>query len=126
MNKPLLNKTLVSVLTAASLMTPLAASAHGGGGWGWGFATGAILGAELAYPRYYYPPYGYYAPYYYPPTVVVTQPPVAPATTYVGPTEEGVGYWYYCESAKTYYPYISQCPEAWKKVPAAPPSPAPR
>jgi hypothetical protein len=127
MKSSLLVKTLVAGLAATSLMVPLSVSAHGGGGWGWGFATGAILGAELAYPHYYYPygyPYGgYYAPYY-PPAVIVTQPPVAPATSYVAPSEEGVGYWYYCESSKSYYPYVSQCPEAWKKVPAAPP-PAP-
>lgn len=29
--------------------------------------------------------------------------------------------WYYCESSKTYYPYVSQCPEGWRTVPATPP-----
>jgi hypothetical protein len=103
---------------AVALLLPVSASAHrgGGDGWGWGLATGAIIGAELANP-YYYRPY-YYSPYYYPPTVVVTQP--AP-TTYVAPEASSVGYWYYCESAKGYYPYVAQCPEAWKTVPAAPP-----
>jgi hypothetical protein len=27
------------------------------------------------------------------------------------------GYWYYCESAKEYYPTVQQCPEDWIKVP---------
>jgi uncharacterized protein DUF6515 len=29
--------------------------------------------------------------------------------------------WYYCESAKAYYPYVVQCKEGWKQVPASPP-----
>ena len=31
------------------------------------------------------------------------------------------GNWYYCESSKTFYPYVSTCPEGWKQVPATPP-----
>jgi hypothetical protein len=26
------------------------------------------------------------------------------------------GYWYYCPSAGTYYPYVETCPEAWVPV----------
>ena len=29
--------------------------------------------------------------------------------------------WYYCESAKGYYPYVSECREGWRAVPATPP-----
>jgi hypothetical protein len=29
--------------------------------------------------------------------------------------------WYYCESSKTYYPYVSECREGWRAVPAVPP-----
>jgi hypothetical protein len=29
--------------------------------------------------------------------------------------------WYYCESAKSYYPYVSECKEGWLSVPAIPP-----
>jgi len=29
--------------------------------------------------------------------------------------------WYYCESSKTYYPYVSECTEGWRTVPATPP-----
>src|SRR5262245_29566970 len=28
------------------------------------------------------------------------------------------GYWYYCPSAGTYYPYVEYCPEPWVQVPA--------
>ena len=34
-----------------------------------------------------------------------------------------VGSWYYCESAKGYYPYVSECKEGWRPVPATPPAP---
>jgi hypothetical protein len=29
--------------------------------------------------------------------------------------------WYYCDSSKSFYPYVSQCAEGWKQVPATPP-----
>ena len=29
--------------------------------------------------------------------------------------------WYYCESAKAYYPYVAECKEGWRQVPATPP-----
>lgn len=29
--------------------------------------------------------------------------------------------WFYCESTKAYYPYVAECKEGWKQVPATPP-----
>jgi hypothetical protein len=29
--------------------------------------------------------------------------------------------WYYCESSKTYYPYVTVCKEGWRQVAATPP-----
>jgi hypothetical protein len=89
---------------------------HGGGPgwWGWGLGLGlgwdaGVLG--YPYPGYYYP----YPPEYVypeaPPVVVAPQGPSTPAN------------WYYCESAKEYYPRVSQCPEPWRLVPAVPPGP---
>jgi hypothetical protein len=64
-------------------------------------------------PTWYYPPPAYV---YSPPPVVIREPPVyvqqAPAT---GPLEEG--YWYYCQSARAYYPTAPSCAEPWVKVP---------
>ncbi|MFI4941143.1 MAG: hypothetical protein ACHP7O_12485, partial [Burkholderiales bacterium] len=63
-----------------------------------------------SYPLYEYP--------YVPPTVIVEpseETIVAPSTTPSPAT------WYYCDSAKGYYPYVKQCPEAWRAVPATPP-----
>ena len=81
---------------------------------------GVFIGPGWYPPHYYYPPYYYppaYYPYsYYPP--VVSAPP-----TYV---EQGVaqsstpalasGYWYYCNGADAYYPYVRECPGGWQRV----------
>jgi hypothetical protein len=54
-----------------------------------------------------------------------TPPPVAPppqagaapgASSQIASTS-----WYYCASAKGYYPYVPTCKEGWRTVPAAPP-----
>ena len=75
-------------------------------------------------------------PYYYADDVYYVQQPsgyqvVAPppdqTATMPGegaPPAAASGSWYYCRSANGYYPYVSQCPEGWKTVPASPP-PAP-
>lgn len=70
-----------------------------GPAWGWGW------------PGYYYP-YPYPYPAYAAPVVIQQSPPVyiqqpAPAEPY---------YWYYCEGAQAYYPYVQQCPGGWMKV----------
>lgn len=107
-----------------------------GWGWGWGgFGLGLGAGALLASP--YYDPYpwgGYYVPAYPTAAVVTTMPaspPVSPqGTTYLG---NGSGSappqgnsWFYCDSAKAYYPYVKHCPEPWREVPATPPGPVQR
>ena len=87
-----------------------------------------FLGVAPAYAWWHGPhawvgaPFWYPYPYYAPPVVVqpsprVVVPPSAPPT-YVerrdaAPAES---YWYYCESSKGYYPYVTQCPGGWKRV----------
>lgn len=72
------------------------------------------------YPYWWYPPPYYYA--YPPPTVVIEQPPVyveqpaAPPPASPAPP----AYWYYCTSAKAYYPSVQTCSEDWVKVPPRP------
>jgi len=78
-------------------------------GWWW-----LAAGMWYFYPAPVYP----YPDPYSPPPVVVEQPP-APQTTSVPPPAQ---YWYYCNSARTYYPYVASCAEGWKKVPAQPSS----
>ena len=67
------------------------------------------------YPSpYYYPP----GPYYYPPAMVA---PAAPSTYIEQSAPQAAAaqpqsYWYYCEDAKAYYPYVKTCPGGWKRV----------
>jgi hypothetical protein len=95
---------------------------RGGNGW-WGLGLGLGLGWEagvLASP-YYYPDAQYYP--YNPPTVVIEPSPLPPdpnSASQLPSSPPPSADWYYCESAKTYYPYIRQCPEPWHIVPATP------
>jgi len=71
-----------------------------------------------AYPYWWDYPSSYY---YYAPPIVVREPPV-----YIqqpGPPASSTQdvFWYYCPSAKAYYPMVQTCPEAWVKVPPRPP-----
>jgi hypothetical protein len=62
-----------------------------------------------------------------PPAVATQAAPVAAAQPpAVTPGAQAPGVWYYCESTKGYYPYVAQCAEGWKTVPASPPPGAPR
>lgn len=75
-------------------------------GWWW------VVGGTWYY--YAQPVYPYPDPYPRS-VVVVTEPTPAPAVI-SAPTQ----YWYYCEAAKSYYPYVATCPAGWRKVPATP------
>jgi hypothetical protein len=79
-----------------------------------GVGVGAPLFWGPAY-SYYYPPDYYYAPGYY-------YPPPSPAYIQQGPApaEQDSQYWYYCPSARAYYPYVNGCPEGWQRVQPSP------
>lgn len=53
-----------------------------------------------------------------PPDQSAATPPAPGAGTAPAPAS---GTWYFCQSANAYYPYVAQCPEGWKSVPATPP-----
>jgi len=100
---------------------------RGGGGWHrggpawWGVGLGLGLGWEAGYYGWTYNPY---ADFYYPyttPTVIVESVPQAVTPAGQPPSQPTTSNWYFCESAKAYYPYVRQCPEPWKIVPAIPP-----
>ena len=48
-------------------------------------------------------------------------PAAAPAPAVAGAAPSASATWYFCESSKTYYPYVSECKEGWRVVPATPP-----
>ncbi|MEJ2687080.1 MAG: hypothetical protein P8124_07685 [Gammaproteobacteria bacterium] len=88
---------------------------HWDGGDHWRAHTRIYLGFGNTWDPGWGPYWGPPPAYYYNPPVIVTQPP--PPTVYISPEREHKPYyWYYCESAKRYYPYVKQCPGGWMKV----------
>lgn len=97
---------------------------HGGGyhGGGWYGGTRVYIGGGLGWwgwPGWWGPGYWGYGwgppyPYYSAPPVVVDPGP----TTYIQqePAPPADAYWYYCEKAKAYYPYVKDCPGGWMQV----------
>lgn len=107
------SKLLIALLAVATAMAVANTGwAHGGSRHHGHASVGVFVGAPL-WP-WYYP----YRPYYYPPVVAVPVPP-APAPVYIEQQAEvpaAQSYWYYCNSSRTYYPYVQQCSEGWQKV----------
>lgn len=118
---------------------PLLAMAGSAAAWGdrgywgdrghvyFGVGVGPYWGGPWGYPApYYYPPY---SPYYYPPVaplVVQQQAPVyveqtAPAAAAPASAPQA-NFWYYCNAAKGYYPYVKECPGGWQRVSPQPPA----
>jgi hypothetical protein len=58
----------------------------------------------------------YWEPYPYPPVVMAPPPQV-----YVELTPLPPQYWYYCDAAQAYYPYVQECPGEWRPVWPTPP-----
>lgn len=103
-------------LCAAGLLAAPDASAHGGRAR---LSVGFHFGAPLywhPWPAYYYYP----APVYVAPSVVHVSPPPVYVERYEAPASDQQGWWYYCASARGYYPYVKECPGGWQKVPPAP------
>ncbi len=88
-------------------------------GWWW-----IVGGLWYFYPTPVYP----YPDPYQPPVVMVERPQaLVPAPEPLPPPEAAAPqYWYYCEKPQGYYPYVSRCGTAWRKVPAGAPPDAPR
>jgi hypothetical protein len=108
-------KTLRAAITATVLLASFAAPSSAqyryrggygyGGGWygGNGAALGlglglGFLGGALATAPYYA------APYYAAPGYGYAPAPAVPTT------------WYWCDPLQQYYPYVPNCPTAWRQV----------
>ena len=101
-------------------LAPISAPAYHGGHGHWRFHAGAWAWWAVPGPFYYRPyPYPYLYPSPYAPSTVVIER-TAPAVQPLQPQQQ---FWYYCESAKSYYPYVPSCQEGWKMVPTTPPAP---
>lgn len=109
---------LAAIAAALALLSMAApAQAHGRHWHG-----GVHLSFGVPYPYYWGPRYYYYPPppaYYYPPVAVVpSSPPVYIERDDAAPSAEPKAtWWYWCASAKGYYPYVKECAGGWQRVP---------
>lgn len=138
-------RVLFQVVVMLLLASPPATAWEHHHGWHYYYRPRVVVGVGPWWgPPYapwgYYPaPYAVYAPpvvvapqMAYPPPVVVApqpqpQPPVyverpdappAEAEEQAAPGSQEVGAsWYYCPSARAYYPKVERCPEQWVRVP---------
>jgi hypothetical protein len=109
---------LALLLVLVGVSASESAQAHG--------RTRLHLGFHFGAPHFwgpYWSPWWYHpAPYYYHPAPVYV--PAQP-TTYIeqgsAPAADSGGWWYYCDTARGYYPYVKECPSGWQRVPPAPP-----
>lgn len=81
------------------------------GHYGWWWFAGGLW---YSYPVPIYP----YPDPYVPP--VVAAPPVVATPGPVAAAPPPPQYWYYCDSARGYYPYVPSCQSGWRAVPPAP------
>ena len=81
------------------------------GGERWHGGTRVFIGGGLGWwgPGWWGAPYRYYVA----PPVVVQSPPAEYIQTPPPPAQD---YWYYCQSAGAYYPYVKDCPGGWMQV----------
>lgn len=81
--------------------------------WGWWWLAGNAW--------FYYPaPIPYPNPYVPGTVTVVNTEPPPPAAPSQAPEAQ---YWYHCKAPDGYYPYVSQCPGGWTRVPVMPAPP---
>ena len=113
----------LAVLTAAMLLaTPQLSFAdhrggeghYGGGAPWWWIIPPLVYLATLPVYRPEPPPVIIQAPE---PQVIVQPMPAYPQAA-MPPAPQS---WYFCASANGYYPYVANCPEGWRLVPAIPP-----
>jgi len=104
--------SVLSVVTLLVIALPQQASAWHGG---WHHGPRVIIGG----PVWWGPPYWYYPPpyAYAPPPVVVEQPPAYVQQSPPPSAPASQGFWYYCASARAYYPNVQTCAEDWVPVP---------
>jgi hypothetical protein len=132
-------KTLLTAALVALALVATTASATGyrgyyrGGGYGhWHghshyyyprFSVGIWGPGYWGWPGYWGPGWGGYYSGYYPsyPAVVYSEPRVYVERDEGAAAPSGSGqWWYWCASAKQYYPYVSTCSEGWQRVPPQP------
>lgn len=135
MTTRLIHCALLAIVTSAGLLGAYPASADGPHGHGRG--PGGFPGPHgpIGHPGYWH--HGYHdghlgwwwvagATWLFYPQPVYPYPPVvvqqAPEPVVQAAPQPATQSWYYCDSAKAYYPYVQSCAEGWRSVPATPPA----
>jgi hypothetical protein len=93
------------------------------------YSTVYVGGAPYYYANdvYYTPAPGGYAVAQLPANAQIAEAPPAaaggppPAAAPAPAPHAAAPNWYYCESSRSFYPYVMQCAGGWKQVPATPP-----
>lgn len=109
-------RALAILLAALVLAVSEVASAGGGHHVHRHARIGVFIGVPLGGYWHFPPPY-----YYYPPVIAVPAPPVYIERGSPEPAPGPPDYWYYCEDAGAYYPYVKDCPGGWQRVVPRPP-----
>ena len=106
----------VALLLAALCLGSVVPAYAGYGYRGYGYRGYYRRPSGVIVPRVVVPFRPYWAPYAYPPVVVAPPPvyvqPAPPVVAAPAPPQ----YWYYCDGAQAYYPYVAQCPGGWRAV----------
>ncbi|MDD5248325.1 MAG: hypothetical protein PHY45_05040 [Rhodocyclaceae bacterium] len=98
---------------------------HGHGEWHRHWGGAIYFGPTFGWPPYATP---FDDPYAMSPLATTPEPPPiyiergdsgSPPEVAPSPTR----YWYYCEAAAAYYPYVKDCPGGWTRVLPQPPTP---
>jgi hypothetical protein len=111
---------LALLLSLVGVLASEPAQAHG--------RARVSVGVGFGYGGYWGP---YWGPWYYPPPVYYPAPAIVVPSQPVTYIEQGGnqasaeysgsgGWWYYCDSAKSYYPYVKECPTGWQRVAPTP------
>lgn len=91
---------------------------HGGGYSGGGYRRGGPYSYRHGGPRVFIGGLGWWwgnpYPYYAAPPVVIQQAPAEYIQQAPAPPQQA--YWYFCQGAGAYYPYVKECPGGWMTV----------
>ena len=119
----------MKLITKAVLAAALALAGTAMTGTALAHGTSVGVGFSFGFPGYWYGPGPWYYPPAYPYPYSPAYYPAAPAA-YVeqgGPqvsAQPQDQWWYYCEGARAFYPYVRECAGGWQRVAPTPPGPS--